>query len=249
MTVLAVATYNVHQCVGGDGRYDPARTLAVARDLDADLLALQELRWNPADALHLLHEFGEALGCRTLAGPTLLRPDGHYGNAILTRLEVTHVARIDLSVVGREPRGALDAEVTKAGMRVRVIATHLGLRPGERRQQVHRLLAQIDRGAHRPTILLGDLNEWFLWGRPLRWLHRQFGRSPSPATFPASRPVFALDRIWVRPRESLVGLDAHDTPLAREASDHLPVRAELRLPGQPEEGGAAIARRPVRRAR
>jgi len=79
----------------------------------------------------------------------------------------------------------------------------------------------------QPVVLMGDLNEWFLWGRPLRWLRAHFGRAPAPATFPARRPVLALDRIWVEPRRLRTGLAVHSTTLARSASDHLPVRMTL----------------------
>jgi endonuclease/exonuclease/phosphatase family metal-dependent hydrolase len=71
---------------------------------------------------------------------------------------------------------------------------------------------------------MGDLNECFLGGRPLRWLRAHVGRAPAPATVPARRPVFALDRIWVEPRGLRTGLAVHSTALARSASDHLPVR-------------------------
>lgn len=223
---IAVATYNVHRCVGRDGRFDPERTLAVLRELDADAVALQELQWQPADAMHLLQEFALRLGYAALAGPTLLRAEGHYGNAVLTRLPVLDTASVDLSVPDREPRGALDALLDTSGGPLRLIATHLGLRPYERRLQMRRLLGL--RGEHASaTVLLGDLNEWFLWGRPLRWLHARFGRTPAPNSFPARRPLLALDRIWVEPRSILRELRAHASPLARVASDHLPLRAVL----------------------
>ena len=81
-----------------------------------------------------------------------------------------------------------------------------------------------------PTLLMGDLNEWYLWGRPLRWLHSHFRERPmAPPTFPARRPVFALDRIWVAPAGSLRRLQRHTSPLARIASDHLPLVAEVEL--------------------
>lgn len=226
---LVVATYNVHGCVGRDGRFDPGRTLEVLRGLDADVIALQELRWRPEEALHLLAEFGERLGYAALAGPTLMRPDGHFGNAILTRLAVRDVARVDLGVSGREPRGALDVRLDSGGAMLRVVATHLGLRPGERRLQARRLLDRIG-DPRMPVVLMGDLNEWFLWGQPLRWLRRHFGPTPAPATFPAHWPVFALDRIWIEPAGALADVRAVAGPLARAASDHLPLRAELRLP-------------------
>jgi endonuclease/exonuclease/phosphatase family metal-dependent hydrolase len=223
---LVIATYNVHRCVGRDGRSDPARTLEVLRELDADVIALQELRWQPGDALDLLQEFALELGYVAFAGPTLLQASGHYGNAVLTRLAVRTTEMLDLSVPGREPRGALDTLLDTAGGPLRLLATHLGLRPYERRLQMRRLLAR-PRGAASATVLLGDLNEWFLWGRPLRWLRARFGRTPAPPTFPARRPLIALDRIWVEPRALLRELRPHSSPIASVASDHLPLRAVL----------------------
>jgi endonuclease/exonuclease/phosphatase family metal-dependent hydrolase len=225
---LAVATYNVHGCVGSDGREDRARTAEVLRALDADAIALQELRWQPSQALHVLDDLAARLGYTPLAGPTLLRPDGHYGNALLTRLPVEDVRREDLSVPGREPRGALAAVLRAERGPITVIATHLGLAPGERRRQMRRLLALVRKSA-KPVVLLGDLNEWLLWGRPLRWLRAHFGRAPAPATFPARWPLLALDRIWVEPAGALERVEAHTAHPARTASDHLPLRATLRL--------------------
>lgn len=229
MHTIAVATYNVHRCIRSDGRADPGGTLAVAAALDSDILALQEIEWDPREALDRLAHFADALGCRAVAGPMLLRPDGHYGNAVLTRLQIARVARLDLGVPGCEPRGALDLELIASGRRIRVIATHLGLRPMERREQARRLLAAAARGPDMPTVLLGDLNEWLPWARPLRWLGRFFGAGPAPPTFPAARPVLALDRIWVRPPERLLRLDVDRSAAARRASDHLPLRACVRL--------------------
>jgi len=83
--------------------------------------------------------------------------------------------------------------------------------------------------AARPVVLLGDLNEWFLWGRPLRWLRRHFGRTPAPATYPARWPLFALDRIWVEPARLLERIEVLSAAPARAASDHLPLRAMLAL--------------------
>jgi len=226
---LTLATYNVHGCVGRDARFDSERTLNVLRELDVDVIALQELRWNPGEALHLLAEFGQRLGYEALAGPTLMREDGHYGNAILTRLGVREVVRVDLSFPGREARGALDVRLDTGGAALRVIATHLGLHPNERRAQMRQLLARMGERAGEPLVLMGDLNEWLLWGRPLRWLRRHFGRTAAPSTFPGAWPLFALDRIWVEPPALLGEVRVHASPHARVASDHLPLRAVLRL--------------------
>ncbi|MDH5536742.1 MAG: endonuclease, partial [Betaproteobacteria bacterium] len=129
----------------------------------------------------------------------------------------------------REPRGALDVRLAMRNGTLRVIATHLGLSPGERRSQMKRLLGLLD-GAGTSVMLLGDLNEWFLWGRPLKWLRRHFGRTPAPPTFPARWPIFALDRVWVEPRGIVRDVAVHTSAIARAASDHLPVRATLEWP-------------------
>jgi endonuclease/exonuclease/phosphatase family metal-dependent hydrolase len=224
---VRVATWNVHQCVGRDGHRDPARVAGVLAEIDADVIALQELQWDPDDAMHLLEEFARQLRYTPIAGPTLLKAKGHYGNALLTRLQVARCTMLDLSVGRHEPRGAIDAVLQGAEGTVRVLATHLGLRPSERRWQIRQLLTRLGCAPHLATVLMGDLNEWFLWGRPLRWLHARFGAMPAPATFPAALPVFALDRIWVSPRARLERLQVHARGAARVASDHLPVVAEL----------------------
>jgi len=173
----------------------------------------------------------KATGYQVLVGPTIVDPvRGDYGNALLTRHRVKSFRQVDLSVGGCEPRGALDVTLACGADTLRVVATHLGLRPAERRAQVTKLLATLaGEPASVPTILLGDLNEWFLWGRPLRWLHRHFEETPAPATFPAGFPLLALDRIWVKPRHLLRRLFVHASPLAREASDHLPLVAQLQM--------------------
>lgn len=222
---LRLATYNIHACIGGDGRFDPARTVRVLRELDAGILALQEVEHHRIDDIDLLQRLATDTGMRAIAGPTLLRETRQYGNALLTRLPVTRVNRIDISEPGGEPRGAIDALLDWNGVPLQVVATHLGLRPDERRRQVRRLLALFRHRAQGVSVLLGDLNEWFLWGRPLRWLHRHFTAVPYLPTWPARLPLFALDRIWVRPHDALLQLETHLTPTARQASDHLPLKA------------------------
>ena len=81
-----------------------------------------------------------------------------------------------------------------------------------------------------PTVLAGDVNEWYLWGRPLRWLHAHFGVTPALPTFPSRRPLLALDRVWTEPAAMLAFLSVHRSPLARIASDHLPLVARLAWP-------------------
>lgn len=230
-----MASYNIHLGIGRDGQFQPERIARVIGELDADVVCLQEVGRN-AKGFDMLAYLGAACGLHAIAGPTLLTPHGDYGNAILSRHVPVEVHRWDLSVPRREPRGAIAILVPLGGTLLRLIATHLGLWPAERRSQIRKLLACMHRTGSMPTVLMGDLNEWFLWGRPLRWLHRHFQHTPAPATFPAGWPVFALDRIWVEPRKALRSIAAHDSELARIASDHRPVRATIDFgPSDPVE--------------
>jgi endonuclease/exonuclease/phosphatase family metal-dependent hydrolase len=225
---LTVATWNIHGAVGVDRRYGPERIIGVLTEMNADIVALQEVASVQAHE-NFLSDVERATGYHVVAGLLRQRRGSDFGNAVLSRHPIVSVDRLDLAVANYEPRGALDVCVD-VGLPspLRVVATHLGLRPGERREQVRRLLAAVERDSPHPMLLMGDLNEWYLWGRPLRWLHAHFREVPhAPATFPARRPVFALDRIWVSPTGSVRRLACHTTGLSRVASDHLPLVAEL----------------------
>lgn len=228
MPSLRIASYNVHRAIGADRRTDPARILSVLREIDADVMALQEVEAHDQGA-DMLAWLARQTGFHAIAGTTLLRHDGHYGNGLLTRYPVSEKRLLDLSWRGREPRGAIAVDLACGGLRLRVVATHLGLRPAERREQVTQLLHLFKERPHDRAVLLGDLNEWFLWGRPLRRLHRHFEETPAVATFPARAPFLALDRIWTHPRSMLRRVAAHRTALSRRASDHLPLVATLEL--------------------
>lgn len=224
---MILATYNIHRCIGGDGRFAPERIIEVIKEIDADVLALQEVESRAAAGFDMLGHLAAAVGMRAIAGPTLMRRDAHYGNALLTRLDVLDRRTIDISVPRCEPRGAIEAHLRCGDRRFCVVATHLGLRPSERRRQVKQLLNLFRPDLQGPAALLGDINEWYLWGRPLRWLHIYFKNTAAPRTFPARWPVFALDRIWIRPRAALAHLETHVSAVARIASDHLPVKAHI----------------------
>ncbi len=221
-----LASYNIHGAVGRDGRRDVGRIAGVLEELDADLVALQEVDSRHGD-FDMLGELARRTGLTPIAGPTLIHHRGNYGNAILTRAPILAVRLLDLSVEGREPRGAIDADLRLPGGPLRVLATHLGLHPAERRYQVQRLLAALKDAERGVTVLMGDINEWFLWGQPSRWLHAYFEQTATPRTFPARFPLFALDRIWARPRHVLREVRAHRSFRVRAASDHVPVIARL----------------------
>lgn len=226
---LAVATYNIHGSVGMDGRFAPERVVRVIRELNADALALQEVEIPQPGETNIPQVLERDLGGTALIGPTVTRETGNFGNVLWSRLPILEYHCIELGVPGREPRGAVDAVLDWHGRQVHVVATHLGLKPGERRQQVRWLLKLFETSPADLDVLMGDVNEWFLWGRPLRWLHTKFRQPPAIATFPTVFPVFALDRIWVRPRNLLAAVRAHRTPLTRMASDHLPLQGFIRI--------------------
>jgi endonuclease/exonuclease/phosphatase family metal-dependent hydrolase len=217
--VLRIASYNVHSCCGTDGKKDAQRIVRVIEECGVDTVGLQEVDYR-------LDYIAHKLGMQAIPGLTLARHDGPFGNALLTRRKVLAVRRLGFTYSRREPRNALDVEIEVAGEPVRVIVTHLGLWPAERRYQVKKILEMI---RTTPTcervVVLGDINEWLPYGRPLRWMHALFGRSPAERSFPSRWPLVALDRVWVRPRHALIALKAHRTPLAQRASDHLPVKA------------------------
>ncbi len=226
---LRVATWNVHACVGGDGRHDPARTAAVIAEIDPDVMALQEFRYPGDIALETRSPvvLTELDSYECALGPTRTRLQHCFGNVLLTRHPIRDVRRLDLSHGRREPRGALVATLDVAGLPLHVLTTHLGLRLGERRVQVRRILEFLDELRSEFVVILGDFNDWLPGRSVAHALAERLGASPSPRTFPVAWPLFALDRIWVHPRGALRSLRAHATPRARQASDHLPVVAEL----------------------
>ena len=223
---LRIASYNVHSCRGTDGRKDAQRIVRVIEECGCDTVGLQEVDYR-------LDYIAQKLGMQPIPGLTLARHDGPFGNALLTRRKVLDVRRLGFTYSRREPRNALDVDLEVNGETVRVIVTHLGLWPAERRYQVKKILELIRATpSYERVIVLGDINEWLPLGRPLRWMNALFGRCPAERSFPSRWPLVALDRVWVRPRHALLALKAHRTPLAELASDHLPVKAIIALHAQ-----------------
>ena len=219
---VVLASWNVHGWRGSDRTRDPARTFEVIRELDADAVALQEVEGSDGEAL------AKAADYRVVLGHTGASP---FGNALLVRQALASVRRLDLSVPGCEPRGALDATISLDDGPLRVVATHLGLRVWERRRQAERLARLIEeRDGGAPLVLLGDLNDWTPWAGQLRPLVRSVGRLSRIPTFPSHRPVLALDRAAWRAPGCAPRLRALRARGVRIASDHLPLRLELRCP-------------------
>lgn len=231
MTVrtVRIVSYNVHACIGRDRRFAPDRIAAVLESLDADFVALQEVEDRRYRGRTVTRYLADRLGMHAHRGATLYRGDARYGNLLLAReAAVTHRLH-DLSVDSREPRGAIEADFLVGDRTLRIFVTHLGLSAGERRRQLVRLLPELDRDDADVRVLAGDLNEWRPAAGASRLLKRALGATPRPRTFPAPAPVLALDRFYVAPAAAVAGVQAVRTPAARQASDHLPLVAELKI--------------------
>ena len=225
---LRLASYNLHAGIGVDRRFRPQRLVRVLAEIDAHVVALQEVA-SPERGFDLGEFIARQGGYRVLHGVTFHRPHGPFGNALLTRLPVRASRSLDLSLRGREPRGAVDATLDWQGAPLRVIATHLGLAPRERSWQAQRLLDAL--AAHAtPAVLVGDLNEWLPRAASLRLLATRFVLPPPVPSFPAPLPTLALDRILVTREFASCQVAVHASRSARWASDHLPLVAELTLP-------------------
>lgn len=227
--VFSAASYNIHQAVGADGRRDRRRIVKVLRQLDADVIGLQEVDTNAnGHEMFQLDYLARETGLKAVAGPTMRRRDSDYGNVLLTRHKILDVRNIDLSVSRREPRGAIDVDLEIGGIGVRVIVTHLGLSGRERRGQVNALGELVSPKLDHLVVVLSDSNEWHPYSRSLQQMARHFGRADRLRTFPSWLPLFALDLIWVWPAQALLETSVHRRAPAKSASDHLPITAKIR---------------------
>jgi endonuclease/exonuclease/phosphatase family metal-dependent hydrolase len=235
MPAIRVVTYNIHGCVGLDRRYDPVRIAAVLREIDADIVCLQEVNARAgglrADQAAYL---GEATGRQVVLGAAARERRGRFANAILTRYPSLSARAIDLAVPGYEPRGAIDVDLMIGHRVLRVMATHFGLHAGERRLQANRLINALgepvepSRAPPHAVLLVGDLNEWRgRNGGGIRALDRCLGPSATLPTFPSWMPVLPLDRIYALGPAVLRDVHVYRSPLARVASDHLPLVGSL----------------------
>ncbi|MGN6779812.1 endonuclease/exonuclease/phosphatase family protein [Rhizobium sp.] len=228
-----IASYNVHKCVGADRRFDPERTSRVIHEIDADVIGLQEAdtRFGERTGILDLRRLERETGLIPVPIAGVTKAHGWHGNVVLFKQgTVRDVHQINLP--GLEPRGALIAELELAhGGSLRIIAAHLGLLHRSRAQQTRLIVDLMNDGSETPTILLGDLNEWRLGDRSsLNTIQNAFGPlPPAVPSFPSTLPLLALDRIMANRRGMISAVEVHDSPLARVASDHLPIKAVVSL--------------------
>jgi endonuclease/exonuclease/phosphatase family metal-dependent hydrolase len=238
---LRVVTYNVHKCVGLDRRVRPARIAAVLRELDADVVALQEVVSAESDTSREAHQarfIAEELGYEFRIGENRKHKGGAYGNVVLTRLTVNGCHNYDITWRWQEKRGALRVDVGLDGGRVmHVFNVHLGTAYIERRHQGRRLVSEAvlrDPRLTGPRVVLGDFNEW-THGLASRLLSEELcsadlGHLRTRRTYPGPFPVVHLDHIYYDDAAlKLERLSLHRSRLALVASDHLPLAADFRL--------------------
>lgn len=229
---LTFASYNIHKGVGTDGVRDPERIVAVLRELDADVIALQEAdrRFGERPSVipkallddttwHAAHFGG--------SGPNL----GWHGNALLVRKGIDVHAAEALRLPTIEPRGAVCGELHVEGHAVRVLGMHLDLSGLRRRDQIKAVLRHHGANDECPAVLMGDFNQWGANSGAMRefghgWQVLETGRS-----FPSRQPVARLDRIVASHHWQVEETGVHRSALAARASDHLPVWARLALQG------------------
>ena len=224
---LRIASYNLHKGRGMTGPHAPERNLQVIADMKPDIITLQEVDFR----------FGarpEALPralIREITGlvPVQMRTTGEtslgwHGQSVLLRPDLAEEAVLRrLPLPGIEPRGALAVRV--AGLTL--IGVHLGLARSSRRAQLARLMAKAARLSSNAVMMMGDFNEW-RGDRGLESLEMLRVIAPGPS-YPAPMPRLQLDRIAVSHAVEVRATGVEDSPLARQASDHLPIWAEITL--------------------
>jgi len=227
---LRALTWNIHACVGADGRHDVARVGRAVRDLAPDIAAFQEVdSRRPAPGAGKVYDTLRAeVGTHGHDAWAISSADGHYGQILASRFPLEDKQVHDISAPGREPRKVMTAYARLPSCRLRVVATHFGLNRHERRHQVAALRRIVAADLSGPLLLLGDFNEWLRPRHTQRDLFALVDAWTRHASFPARLPLFALDRICCRPGKLLARSRAASE--ARAASDHLPILAELALP-------------------
>ncbi len=252
---LRVATYNVHSCIGMDGRLSPERIARVIARCEPDIVCLQELDMRRArtEGIDQAHRIAEILDMHYHFHPALHIEEERYGDAILTNLPMRTVKTAALphwrDLKSTEPRGALWVEVEIGGTRVQIVNTHLGLRARDRKLQMEALLGDEWLGhpdCRSPVVFCGDLNAlpgsrvYKMLGRRLLDAQRVMRRHRPRATFSGRFPSARIDHVFVDAGVDVRSIEVPNNELCRLASDHLPLVVEIQVPDvQPAARSAA----------
>ena len=232
---LRVATYNIHRCRGLDGRTNPARVAEVIRDIDADVVALQEVIGASQTSPGHAEELGAMLGMGWVMAPARHLRGALFGNVVMSRLPIQQHSQYDLSWRTCEPRCCQRVDIEIGDDTLHLYNVHLGTALLERRYQAGRLSAILhDRRVGVPKVVLGDFNEW-MRGMATEMLTERLKSIDLRAhlqrrrTYPGVFPVLHLDHIYYEGNVEVVKLELPRTRRSLMASDHLPLIAELRV--------------------
>jgi endonuclease/exonuclease/phosphatase family metal-dependent hydrolase len=249
-------TYNVHRCVGVDRRLDVDRIAALIAESEPDVVCLQELDVGRARTrgMDQAHEIARRLEMTFHFHAAMKVEEELYGDAILTHRPERLVRAAALPTIsgvpGLEPRGALWAAVDFDGVEVNIINTHLGLVPREQRLQAAALVGREWLGSPEcldPIILVGDFNATSVTRPYQRVASRLRDAQKTPAiakttpTFPSAFPVLRIDHVFVSPSVRVTGVSAPFSPLARMASDHLPLIVDFEIEPVAAAGAGSAA--------
>ncbi|MES2570120.1 MAG: endonuclease/exonuclease/phosphatase family protein [Verrucomicrobiota bacterium] len=237
---MRILTYNIHSGIGTDRRRSLARIAQIIAEQNPDVVALQEVDCARARSEHV-NQAG------LLAADLIMEFHFHaalrveveeYGDAILSKHPMRLIRAGHLPTVKSgfflEPRGALWTEIDVHGTPWQVINTHFGLGRAERLLQAAALLDSDWAGSalkRSPLVVCGDFNSQ-AGGRVHRLLSgtlRDVQRDGRRNTFPSRFPMLCLDHIFIGTGIRIADVNVVRTPLARVASDHLPLLAELEL--------------------
>jgi endonuclease/exonuclease/phosphatase family metal-dependent hydrolase len=237
---VRIASYNVHSCVGLDGRLSASRIARVLATVSPDVIALQEVdvSHNRSDLVHQARQIARALNMEMHFHPSFDVKEGQYGNAILSRfpMRLMRAASLPRGDARYEPRGALWVEVQTPSGPLQVITTHLGLSRAERLLQADELLGPEWLGhpdCRGPTIFCGDLN-----AMPRSRIYRRFASSLRDVQMSVDRhrpqrtwfgpfPLTRIDHMFLQGNIRATQIDIPRTKLSRVASDHLPLIVDV----------------------
>ena len=237
-----IMTYNVHRCVGLDGRMDVRRIAEVIAESEPDIVALQELDVGRArtQGVDQAHAIAELLGMAFHFHAALKVEEELYGDALLTVYPERLVKAGPLpglpTLPRLEPRGALWVALEVDGLELQVVNTHLGLLAREQAGQAEALMGPDWLGGEdlSSTILLGDFNMTSGSGPHRRFTSRlRDAQALTPGrslpTFPSLFPMLRIDHVFVGRAVEVRRVDVPASPLARTASDHLPLVVDFEL--------------------
>lgn len=245
---LTVLTYNIHHAVGIDQRLDLERIARVIETQHPDVVQLSEVDKFYGDRSGNIDQaawLGDRLGMQVAFGKNLdldpLTPGAprrEFGTAVLSRFPIVSARNTLLPLAPQgEQRGLLQVQVRTPWGQLRILGTHLQHTSTQERLDQVAAIKELTRNCWQPTVLMGDLNA-YPDSPEMAGLLQKFrdtwplvGRGDG-FTFDSDDPKGRID--YVLTRNLVVPLSAR--VIATQASDHLPLRAELAFAPWPLRG-------------